>query len=446
MGQRRVGFLGFLIDEHRVALGEGAATAILAAETNEAAFRQDRAEGERLGGGPIDPLARIEHRLSRIDEAVELGIQIEAVRDGDERPADRVERLAGDGGLAAALFQRRRGGDLRPFPLQPVGLVGLVALGGLERVLQPLPAVLGHTFHFVRGEQALLDQPLAVHGGDGGMVGDRLVHHRLGERGLVGFVVSEAAVGPDIENHILPEGVAELGRDARDVDHGFHVVAVDVEDRRLNRFRDLGRVARGPRRRRAGGEADLVVDDKVDGSAGAVTGDVRQAEGLRHDPLPGEGRIPMHQDAEDAPAFEILALALLGADLADDDGIDRLEMGRVGGQREMHLDAVELAVGGRAQMVLHVARAADLLGLVGHAPELGEDRRIGLVHDMGEHVEPSAMGHAEHDFLDAELGAALEDLFQAGISDSLPSRPKRLVPGYRTWRNFSKDSASTRRS
>ena len=72
------------------------------------------------------------------------------------------------------------------------------------------------------------------------MVGDRLVHHRLGKCRLVGLVVTEATIGPDVEDHILSEGVAELGRNARDVDHGFHVVAVDVEDRRLHELRDLG--------------------------------------------------------------------------------------------------------------------------------------------------------------------------------------------------------------
>ena len=260
------------------------------------------------------------------------------------------------------------------------------------------------------------------------MVGDRLVHHRLGKCRLVGLVVTEAAIGPDVEDHVLPEGVPELGRDARDVDHGFHVVAVDVEDRRLHELRDLGGVARGARRRRAGGEADLVVDDQMDRSAGPIAGYVGETEGLRHDSLARERRVAVHQDAEDTPAFGIPALALLRPDLADDDGIDRLEMGRVGGKREMDLDAVELPVGGSAQVILHVARAADLLRLVGHAAELGEDRRVGLVHDVGEHVEAAAMRHAQHDLLDPELRAALEDLFQGRDQRFAAVEPEPLGP------------------
>ena len=56
------------------------------------------------------------------------------------------------------------------------------------------------------------------------------------------------------------------------------------------------------------------------------------------------------------------------------------------------------------------------------------------------------MGHADHDFLDAELAAALQDLLEAGISDSPPSRPKRLVPTNLTSRKRSRPSASMTRS
>ncbi len=51
---------------------------------------------------------------------------------------------------------------------------------------------------------------------------------------------------------------------------GQGVVAVDVEDRRLDHSRDVGAVQAGARRAGRGGEPDLVVDDEVDGAAGAV--------------------------------------------------------------------------------------------------------------------------------------------------------------------------------
>ena len=86
----------------------------------------------------------------------------------------------------------------------------------------------------------------------------------------------------------------------------------------------------------------------------------------------------------------------------------------LGASETMDGGAVELAVGRGAEMVLHVARAAHLLGLRGAALELGEQRRVALVQDVHERVEAAAMGHADHDVADAELAAALQDLLDAG--------------------------------
>ena len=52
--------LGLLIDQSGVALGEGAAVAILARQTHRMAVHQERAEGQRLGGGPVDARAAVD--------------------------------------------------------------------------------------------------------------------------------------------------------------------------------------------------------------------------------------------------------------------------------------------------------------------------------------------------------------------------------------------------
>ena len=61
-------------------------------------------------------------------------------------------------------------------------------------------------------------------------------------------------------------------------------------------------------------------------------------------------------------------LVLLGARLAQHDRVDDLEMRGVGGQRQVDLVAVELAVGRGAEVVLHVARALDVVGRVASRP------------------------------------------------------------------------------
>ena len=68
--------------------------------------------------------------------------------------------------------------------------------------------------------------------------------------------------------------------------------------------------------------------------------------------LAGKSGVAMDQHGQDRGAgVDVAQLPLLGARLAQHDGIGRFEMGRVCGQRQMHVAAIEGAVGGRAQMI-----------------------------------------------------------------------------------------------
>ena len=185
----------------------------------------------------------------------------------------------------------------------------------------------------------------------------------------------------------------ELGGDLGDVDDGLGVIAVDVEDRRLDHLRDVRAVGRGARVARVGGEADLVVDDEVDRAAGAVAAQAGEAEAFGDDALAGERRVAVDQQRHHRAAIlaRAVVLVLLGAHLAEHDRVDDLEVAGVGGQRQVHLVAVELAVRGRAEVVLDVARAFDVVGLERAALELVEDGAMGLGHHVGEHVEAAAV-------------------------------------------------------
>ena len=87
-------------------------------------------------------------------------------------------------------------------------------------------------------------------------------------------------------------------------------------------------------------ETDLVVDDDVHGAAGAVAAQLRQPEGLGHQSLAGESRVAVHQDAHHPLVLVVADHGLLGAHLAQDHRVDRLEMRRVGGHRKMDLAAM----------------------------------------------------------------------------------------------------------
>ncbi len=61
-------------------------------------------------------------------------------------------------------------------------------------------------------------------------------------------------------------------------------------------------------------------------------------------------------------------------------------------------------------MVLHIAGALNVIRMGSVALKLGEDGGKRLAHHVGQHVEAAAVGHADNDFLQAELAAAFHDL------------------------------------
>src|SRR6202030_2615115 len=92
--------------------------------------------------------------------------------------------------------------------------------------------------------------------------------------------------------------------------------------------------------------------------------------------------------------------------------IEDLEMRRIGGQREMHAVAVEIAVGGRAEVIFDVAGPVELIGRIRAALKFVEDDAMRLAHNLAQHVEPAAVGHAEGDLSQAKLTASLDDLLK----------------------------------
>ncbi len=112
--------------------------------------------------------------------------------------------------------------------------------------------------------------------------------------------------------------------------------------------------------------------------------------------------------------LKVVAVGLLGADLAEHDRVDRFEVRGVGDQRHMDADPVELAVGAGAEVIFHVARPADIVGVGRTTGEFMKDHAIGLGHHVGEHVEAAAMRHAVHDLAHAILAAVLDDRLHRG--------------------------------
>ena len=262
------------------------------------------------------------------------------------------------------------------------------------------------------------------------MLLDLCVQLGLGEHGLIELVVAVAAVADHVDDDVgaplvpVLEGGLDGGRD------GEGVVAVAVEDGGPEGLAEVGAVRGGTGVVGVGGEADLVVHNDVDGPAHGEVGDARELHGLVDDSLAGEGRVPVQEDRNylllvDVP---VPAVVLLGAGLACDDGVDALQVGRVGDQAEMDLAAVGVGpVHAGSEVVLDVAAdsplarnllGVDILVVVG-ALELGEDEGHRLAHDVGQDVEPAPVGHPDDEAVRAKLGGAVDAPLE-GRNDGLP--------------------------
>jgi hypothetical protein len=96
------------------------------------------------------------------------------------------------------------------------------------------------------------------------MGADLFVHQRLRDRRRVLLVVAEPAEADDVDDDVLVELLPVVHREPRDEHNRLRVIAVHMENRRLDHLDNVRAVDGRPRvtrvRRR---EADLVVDDDV---------------------------------------------------------------------------------------------------------------------------------------------------------------------------------------
>ncbi len=405
---------GVAVVQHGVALDEGAAARVLPGEAHRGALHEQRPEGDQLAEAPVDA-ALLRHELALLQHLGELGVHREALGRRHLDGADALEHGVRDGGLPADHVAGTL--PLRLRALQAEDLVVAVGRGGLARRLglgeDPLElglVVLQRLLGLLDRDVAARHEVLRVQLAHRLLGLDEVVHQRLRHRRVVALVVATTAVADHVDDDVAVELLAVGEGQLGDAHAGLGVVAVHVEDGDLVALGDVGRVGRGARRRRTGGEAHLVVDDHVDRAAGAVPAQLREVEHLGHDALAGERGVAVDEDRQhgEAVAAQVDAV-LLGPHDALEHRVDRLEVRRVG--RQVHLRGGaglgrEHALG--AEVVLHVAGALHALR-VELALELLEDLAVALARDVGQHVEAAAVRHADADLVEPALGGARQD-------------------------------------
>src|SRR3954469_14444160 len=123
MTKRRVARLALLIDQHRMALRERAALRILARQAHTMAVEQQRAEGERLTGRPVNPFAALDRLAAIVEESLDRAVDVETLRYRGELAADLLECRDRHAGVAATRILDVVGKlELLPLSIEPVGL------------------------------------------------------------------------------------------------------------------------------------------------------------------------------------------------------------------------------------------------------------------------------------------------------------------------------------
>ena len=414
--QRGVACAVLVVMHGGMAMEEGAALHVLAAEAHVEAFVEIGRVSHGLGETPVHRQLAGRHARAVLVDFLYARMQREAFRQRQQLARQRLQLVTG----------HQRFGRRVPAALTVLGPVDGVLVadqaqrdaGNVLALVEAGTVILGQRLGVAASDGTLFLQALGIQRHGGRVLLDRLVHHRAGYRRLVGLVVTPAAVAADVDDDVLVELVAEVHRQARDEHHRLRIVAVHMEHRRFQHLGQVGAVARRARlAARLGldrvrrGEADLVVDDHMQRAAGAVALGVRQLQRLHDHALAGEGGVAVDQDRHHALADVVAARHLARLDAALHHRVHDLQVRGIEGQHQVQALAGHFDVGREAHVVLHVAGTAQRLGGV-LAFELGEQVRRRLAQQVDQHVEAAAVGHADDDFLDVTRGAALQHLVQ----------------------------------
>src|SRR5215510_11237162 len=110
------------------------------------AFREERTEGERLCGRPIDSLAGLDRLAAGVEKALDGAVNMKALWHHGDFRAHVPERFKFNAGVAAPRIVQciRNVFESGPATVEPVGLVGLITLARLQLDVEPRAPVAFH--------------------------------------------------------------------------------------------------------------------------------------------------------------------------------------------------------------------------------------------------------------------------------------------------------------
>ena len=169
MGQRHVLGAGLVVDQHRVALAEGAPPGVLAGQADVDALEQQRAEGQRLGQRPVDLARPRPARPAGANWRASLGWTVKPSGTVVQRRRPAAEQRPASTPVSTAAARGPAGGRR---PAAAAGGGGALGPHLVEGRLQLGVEVVERLLGLLHGDVAPADQRLGV----------ELAHRALGAR------------------------------------------------------------------------------------------------------------------------------------------------------------------------------------------------------------------------------------------------------------------------
>ncbi len=385
---------------------EGAATGVFPGQTHRNAFIHQRGVGEVFRAAPVKQFFTRRHRLTVAVDFRDPRLHFNGFRHGTDALRQFLQTLhfhfVRIAFIPLVVKVRRPGERVHIHRAE----LFHHALTGIQRV-----AVKVHHFSriFQRRNPILL-QTIGVQLTRRRVLLDFLIHQRLGRARLVGFVMAVTAVAHQIDEHITFKGITEIQRNAGDESHGFRVIGVNVENRRLHHFTDVSTVRRGARIQRVGGrKTDLVVNHDPHGAAHFVAPRFRHVQGFLHHALPGHGGIAVDGDRQHFIAARLVQTIQTRAHGPHHHRADDFQMRRVKRQRQVYQTAFGFDIRREAHVVFHVAGAEVFFMLTGKL--IKQILRLFAEH-VNQDVQSSTVRHAQHHFAGAAFTGVADHLFE----------------------------------
>ncbi len=140
--ERHVGVAVLHVVEQRVAVAEGAAAGVLPGHAHAYAFGHERREGERLGGAPVERALARRHLRALRQQASDLLVDVEVVRQLGLPTQEVGETLARNGRVHLADLGLGSAAVALPVAAQPVLHLDVVLAARFAELLLELRATL----------------------------------------------------------------------------------------------------------------------------------------------------------------------------------------------------------------------------------------------------------------------------------------------------------------